>query len=87
MTSNVGFSDHTYTRTDVCCEYAFWVGLWFYLWIPYYVYTYAVSSQAMSPDLRRKVDQNRAARLAMESETQRQVEAQVRLMRILYDTS
>ncbi|KAH9842378.1 uncharacterized protein C8Q71DRAFT_200809 [Rhodofomes roseus] len=33
---------------------------------------------AMSPDLRRKVDQNRAARLAMESETRRQVEAQVR---------
>ena len=32
----------------------------------------------MSPDLRRKVDQNRAARLAMENETRKQMEAQVR---------
>ncbi|KZT74160.1 hypothetical protein DAEQUDRAFT_661032, partial [Daedalea quercina L-15889] len=33
---------------------------------------------AMAPDLRRKVDQNRAARAAMESETRRQVEAQLK---------
>ncbi|CCL98948.1 uncharacterized protein FIBRA_00956 [Fibroporia radiculosa] len=33
---------------------------------------------AMSPDLRRKVDANRAARLAMESETKRQVDAQLK---------
>ena len=31
----------------------------------------------MAPDLRRKVDSNRAARLAMETETKRQVDAQV----------
>lgn len=31
----------------------------------------------MAPDLRRRVDQNRAARLAMENETRKQMEAQV----------
>ncbi|KAH9930936.1 uncharacterized protein B0H18DRAFT_991938 [Fomitopsis serialis] len=33
---------------------------------------------AMAPDIRRRVDQNRAARLAMESETRKQVDAQLR---------
>ena len=33
--------------------------------------------QAMAPDIRRRVDQNRAARLAMENETRKQMEAQV----------
>ncbi|KAF9821689.1 hypothetical protein IEO21_00535 [Rhodonia placenta] len=32
---------------------------------------------AMAPDLRRKVDANRAARLAAENETKRQVDAQL----------
>ncbi|KZT28533.1 hypothetical protein NEOLEDRAFT_1058498 [Neolentinus lepideus HHB14362 ss-1] len=32
---------------------------------------------AMSPDLRRKVDANRAARLARDEATQRQIDAQV----------
>ncbi|KAI0736658.1 hypothetical protein C8Q72DRAFT_800995 [Fomitopsis betulina] len=33
---------------------------------------------AMAPDLRRRVDQNRAARLAMENETRKQMEAQLK---------
>ncbi|KAI0933932.1 hypothetical protein AcW1_005620 [Taiwanofungus camphoratus] len=33
--------------------------------------------QAMSPDLRRKVDANRAARLAMENATKQQTDAQL----------
>lgn len=34
-------------------------------------------TKALAPDLRRKVDANRAARLAREEETRRQMEAQV----------
>ncbi|EPT00096.1 hypothetical protein FOMPIDRAFT_1049931 [Fomitopsis schrenkii] len=33
---------------------------------------------AMAPDIRRRVDQNRAARLAMENETRKQMEAQLK---------
>lgn len=35
----------------------------------------------MAPDIRRRVDQNRAARLAMENETRKQMEAQVTFIR------
>ena len=48
------------------------------------IYDHSLPLQALSPDLRRKVDANRQARLALQHGTQRQQSAQVRLFVVTY---